>query len=218
MPFVFTDRFVKELILWSNEASDGRKDHHITRVAMYRALRDRFLEFDELGKRALSISKSKRLATILGLSKTEIVEANYPAHSFVDLSSFEDSSFDFCVSDQVLEHVEGSPFQAFSESVRVLKPGGAICHTTCFINPVHAHPNDFWRFTTEALRMLASQAGCVNIVAEGWGNKDAWALVQLGLRRLPLTEEVDHPLLALATRNDKRWPMVVWVTATKPIP
>jgi len=216
VPFTFSEQFLKELVEWSNEASGADKNYHITRVAMYRALSGRFSHLNDAGKRLLSISHSRRLAPILGLPSVEVVEANYPEHNFVNLTAFSESEFDFCISDQVLEHVEGSPFDAFKESVRVVKSGGYVCHTTCFINPVHAHPNDFWRFTPDALRLMAENAGCVEIRAEGWGNKDAWGLVQIGLRRLPLTDDVGHPLNKLATRNDKRWPMVVWVTAQKP--
>ena len=96
--------------------------------------------------RVLSISHSENLATLLGLQPTEVVEASYPAHNILSLD-FEDTSYDFILSDQVLEHVEGNPQQAIDECHRILKPGGIAVHTTCFINPVHKVPNDFWRFT-----------------------------------------------------------------------
>lgn len=61
--------------------------------------------------------------------------------------SFNDEQFDFCISDQVLENIEGNPFKAFSETARVVKKGGRVCHITCFINGIHGAPNDFWRYT-----------------------------------------------------------------------
>jgi hypothetical protein len=40
----------------------------------------------------------------------------------------------------------------------VLRPGGLVCHTTWFIDPTHAAPKDLWRFTPDALRLLAEGA------------------------------------------------------------
>lgn len=217
MPFTFSDDFLKELIAWSADNCESDKKYHITRVAMYASLRDRFAALNDVERTILSVSRSNHLAQVLGLSLPKLVEANYPEHNFLNLSAFADESFDFCISDQVLEHVEGDPFLAFRESVRILKPGGFLCHTTCFINPVHAHPNDFWRFTPDALKLMAAAASCDEVSADGWGNKDAWALVQIGLRRMPLPSNPKHPLYRLATKNDKRWPLVVWITARKPL-
>jgi 2-polyprenyl-3-methyl-5-hydroxy-6-metoxy-1,4-benzoquinol methylase len=44
------------------------------------------------------------------------------------------------VSDQVLEHVVGDPQTAIDETLRVLRPGGIVIHTTCFMNPIHGAP------------------------------------------------------------------------------
>ena len=98
------------------------------------------------GGRVLSISHSAKLCDILGLQPTEVVEANYPDYNMISLD-FPNESFDFVVSDQVLEHVEGNPQQAIDECWRVLRPGGIVVHTTCFINPIHDEPNDYWHFT-----------------------------------------------------------------------
>ena len=54
----------------------------------------------------------------------------------------------------VLEHVEGNPFAPVRESLRVVRPGGAIVHTTCLLNPVHREPGDFWRFTPDGLALI----------------------------------------------------------------
>lgn len=118
---------------------------HITRFSMYRHL-SRFRQSPRVGAKVLSISHSKHLCEVLGLDRQVVTEANYPEANMLSLL-FADGSFDYVVSDQVLEHVEGDPQVAIDETLRVLRPGGIAIHATCFINPIHEVPGDFWRFT-----------------------------------------------------------------------
>ncbi|MGB3510322.1 MAG: methyltransferase domain-containing protein [Microcoleaceae cyanobacterium] len=105
---------------------------------------------DDKIKKILSVSGSQRLARMLGLKRAEVYKSSYPECSLTNLS-FEDNFFDFCISDQVLEHVEENLYKVFEESIRVVKQGGYICHTTCFINKVHGKNfGNYWRFTPEA--------------------------------------------------------------------
>jgi SAM-dependent methyltransferase len=161
----------------------------------------------------LAVSHSGALCDILGISALSLVEANYPEYNFLNLS-FPDDSFDFIISDQVLEHLEGDPQKAFDESLRVLRPGGVAIHTTCFINPIHGAPSDYWRFTPEALKLLSRGFSRV-IDCGGWGNFETWLLVRDGLRfdGVPLAEW--HPLNKLARKNDPEWPIVTWVVLQK---
>ena len=188
---------------------------HVTRYHMYDVLRD--ICADEkrgAGKRVLSISLSSRLLPVIGLEKAEIVEANYPEHNFIDLKAFKDEEFDFIISDQVLEHIEGDPQRAFDESLRVLKPGGIAVHTTCFINPIHAEPSDFWRFTPDALRLLARNFSEI-IANGGWGNRGVWFVDAVGLRFTPVPHAKWHPLHMIAKANNEIWPVTTWVVARK---
>ena len=164
--------------------------------------------------RVLSISHSANLAELMQVKPTEVVSANYPEHNMVALS-FPDESFDFVFSDQVLEHVAGDPFQAISECRRVLRSGGVAVHTTCFVNPVHGVPQDFWRFTPDALALLHENWSRI-IEVSGWGNFDVWDIaVRDGLRFVPVPHATWHPLHSMAIRNDPLWPIVTWIVAVK---
>jgi SAM-dependent methyltransferase len=149
----------------------------------------------------------------MGLQPSEIVVADYPKHDMLSLD-FEDDSFDYIVSDQVLEHVEGDPYQAIGECHRVLRRGGIALHTTCFINPVHDAPKDFWRFTPEALSLLHRDWTEI-IEVGGWGNSQVWSLVRDDIRFLGVPHAKWHPLHHVAVKNDPLWPIVTWVVARK---
>ena len=189
------------------------KGPHIIRYAMYRRLAE-FRCPDPAGLKILSISRSQPLCQLLGFAGEQITDASYPAVSVLDLP-YPDASFDYVVSDQVLEHVEGSPERAVAECFRVLKPGGTAVHTTCFINPVHGYPDDFWRFTPKSLEVLCRGKGEV-IEAAGWGNRFVWVYAEIGMRFEPIPEAKWHPLNWLARKNSEDWPISTWVVAKKP--
>ena len=128
---------------------------------------------------------------------------------------FEDGSFDFCVSDQVLEHVGGNPFDAVRETLRILRPGGFAVHTTCLLNGIHAQP-DYWRFTPDGLALLCSSVGGKVISVDGWGNQDALDLIRQGFRFSKVPLDPKHPLHRIAMANDKLNPICTWVVAQKP--
>ena len=62
-------------------------------------------------------------------------------------------SFDAVFSGAVLEHL-AMPWLVAAEINRVLRLGGITYHITPQAWPVHEEPNDFWRFTDEALKLL----------------------------------------------------------------
>lgn len=209
------DATLQKLIQFAFDAP-GPKTWWITRLAMYNALQDKFAPHDGGMTSCLGISTGDKFARdILGLKKTRLTIANYPEHSFLDLR-FEDGQFDFCVSDQVLEHVEGSPFKAVSESARVIKRGGRVCHTTCFINGVHGAPSDYWRYTLEALKLLAHDAGLEVEMIGGWGNREAQTIIDSNLRFKPIPNDPSNPIYQMAIRNEPDWPITTWIVARKP--
>lgn len=186
---------------------------HLTRYSMYRELAAVVPSQLPPGPlQVLSVSGSGNLAALFA-EEPEVVDAVYPEHDLRDLSAFKDDTFDAVVTDQVLEHIEGNPQRAIDESVRVLKPGGLVVHTTCFMNPVHRHPVDFWRFTPECLEWLLRD--CEVVTTGGWGNRWAAALMDYGPRFVPVPHSRWHPLHWLATRHDPAWPIVTWVVARK---
>ena len=64
---------------------------------------------------------------------------------------FHNESIDFIVCESVLEHVR-EPFKVIEEIKRVLRPGGYAYISVPFLYPFHASPNDFTRFSRNALR------------------------------------------------------------------
>lgn len=186
---------------------------HITRYAMYKRLQELGPKLPHRRGRVLSISSSANLGDLLGVEATEVVNAEYPDHNMLSLG-FPDESFDYVFSDQVLEHVEGDPYKAIEESGRVLRPGGVAVHTTCFINPVHAFPKDFWRFTPDALSLM--HEGWSEIIeSAGWGNFQVWKVIRDGLRHEGVPHAPWHPYHRLALRNDPTWPISTWIVAVK---
>jgi len=99
---------------------------------------------------------------------SDVLNVQYPEVDMQNLP-YKGNSFDFVISDQVIEHLE-DPKKAIKESYRVLKKGGTAIHTTCFINFLHVCPKDFWRFSPEALRYLCQNFSNI-LQCESWGNR-----------------------------------------------
>jgi len=66
---------------------------------------------------------------------------------------FEADTVDLLVSIAVLEHMHNASI-AVSEMFRCLKPGGELVVYVPFIQPIHAAPNDYYRWTANGLREL----------------------------------------------------------------
>jgi len=187
-----------------------RSPFTLIRYFMYRHLAGVLANHAGKGQ-VLSVSGAGPVVEMITEDSSEVVQTSYPE---IDIQSlpFSDSSFDAIVADQVLEHVR-NPFDAISESIRVLRPGGILIHTTCFLNPVHRYPIDWWRFTPDALRGLAE--GMEVIDCGGWGNRSALLFVFMGLRNHLIPLHPDHPLHRIAVHNDPEYPITTWIVARK---
>lgn len=64
---------------------------------------------------------------------------------------FKDNTINLIICESVIEHVT-DPMAVFDEIKRVLAPGGYAYISVPFIYPFHASPNDFMRFSRNALR------------------------------------------------------------------
>lgn len=198
---------------WRATMAGLERGPHLTRYAMYARLSEVGNHLPVRHGSALCISHSTNLLALLKIDASRVIEANFPEYR-INALPFEDGSFDFVMSDQVLEHVEGDPLLAVEETRRVLRPGGLAIHTTVFCYPVHGSPADFWRFTPDALRLLCRNFSAI-VECGGWGNFDAWLWARRGLHFEPVPHAKWHPLHRVATRNDPQWPIVTWVIAQR---
>ncbi len=204
-------RFIMRFIYWLSTLGLG-KGPHVTRYYMYRHL-SKYSTPRPPELKVLSISDSGALGKLLGFVDSQMVNVSYPGCNILNLP-FKDGEFDAVVSDLVLEHVKGCPQQAIAETFRVLKPAGIVLHTTNLICPIHGAPNDYWRFTPNALEFLVAKHGRI-IDVGGWGNPYLWLFAALGMRYVPVPHARWHPLHWVATKNIETWPVVTWVLASK---
>lgn len=80
-----------------------------------------------------------------------------------------------------IEHVR-EPWRAMAELHRCLLPGGMIVMTSVMYFPIHAHPDDYWRFTAQGFSSLLQKF-------------DVVALEMCGLKKLP------HTVVGIASKG-----------------
>ncbi|HEY0010301.1 MAG TPA: methyltransferase domain-containing protein [Candidatus Paceibacterota bacterium] len=100
---------------------------------------------------------------LTGEYRTTVVNLDHKArpdvvHDLEEPLPFPDGAFDHALLINVLEHVYGYR-QLLGETARILKPGGSACIVVPFLFPVHPSPQDYWRFTKEALMRECAAAG-----------------------------------------------------------
>ncbi|HVT58017.1 MAG TPA: methyltransferase domain-containing protein [Thermoanaerobaculia bacterium] len=114
----------------------------------------------QLGARSVA-APSGRLALPRRLLRGSVIGLDIHPGPLVDVVGdahgmsclLREKSIDSVVSAEMLEHVM-APWLVAAEINRVLKPGGLTYHHVPAAWPPHAQPNDFWRFSAAALRVL----------------------------------------------------------------
>jgi SAM-dependent methyltransferase len=71
----------------------------------------------------------------------------------VEALPYPDSSFGTVLALETFEHVAHF-WRGFAEIRRVLRPDGVLLVSSPFYFHIHPHPNDYWRFTPEAFKLL----------------------------------------------------------------
>jgi hypothetical protein len=83
------------------------------------------------------------------------------------------------------------------------------------MNEIHNTPKDYWRFTPDALCLIANSCHVTVLDSGGWGNKDVWSFMELGFRTIPVPSDSSHPICRMAMENDDSIPIVTWVVVQK---
>jgi SAM-dependent methyltransferase len=123
-------------------------------------------------------SLSKNLQSLhKGIRNLDI--CHYPNIDFIadvcDLP-FQDCTIDMIIFKNVLEHVK-NPQKALNEISRVLKKDGILYVKIPFLQPFHAVPDDFQRYTTSGFRELFKNYHEVDSgVAVGGGSMVSWII------------------------------------------
>jgi SAM-dependent methyltransferase len=92
-----------------------------------------------------------------GIINLDLVEyKNVNIVSDINRLPFHDNSIDILVNIAVLEHVP-NPEGVVKDIFRVMKPGGIVYSYIPFLQPFHASPYDYKRFTYEGIKNLYSQ-------------------------------------------------------------
>jgi len=76
----------------------------------------------------------------------------------LEKTPFADGEFDSILCNAVMEHVE-SPGPVMREMRRILRPGGHLVLAVPFLQPFHAAPGDFRRYTKDGMRRLGLEYG-----------------------------------------------------------
>jgi len=106
----------------------------------------------------------------------------------------EDSSVDFVLCTETLEHIE-KPEVLLGEAFRCMKTGGTLLLTVPFAARWHFIPYDYWRFTPSGLERLLARAGFAGIRVYARGNAVTVACYKgmALILRLVLPQGSSHP-------------------------
>lgn len=126
----------------------------------------------------------------------------------VESLPFADASVGTVVALNTFEHVRRF-WRGFEEIHRVLRPDGALFVMMPFSWEIHNHPNDYWRFTPEALHVLLEEYPTRIVGSQGPADEplSVWAIA-LRERAEPFSAEQFERLKAAVgehAREPLRW-------------
>ncbi len=93
----------------------------------------------------------------------------------IEKMPFKDDSVDFIINIAVLEHVP-NPQKVIAEIHRILKPGGKLYCFIPFMQPFHASPYDFQRFTSEGMKHQFKDFDILKLKAVGPTSGMLWVV------------------------------------------
>ena len=140
----------------------------------------------------------------------KVTAPDFPEVDMQDIP-YRDNSYDYVVSDQVLEHVR-KPWIGVSEIYRVLRPGGIAIVTSALMFPQHGVPYDYFRFTPAGLKVLFEDFSTIHSCT-GNGNKKF--IGDLFVRGITGQVSPSTPKAKQAMICDDKYLVSVWIIAEK---
>lgn len=139
----------------------------------------------------------------------KVTVTDYPKVD-MECTGYENETWDYIITDQCLEHVK-HPWIAVNEMYRILKKGGKVICTTCSYNPLHNVPIDCYRFFPDGMKALFEDFSDVKV--DTWGSRDAIIEdIRIGRNQVSKEKQIEY-----LKQDNKTFPWVIWVVATKPI-
>ncbi len=123
--------------------------------------------------------------------------------------------FDTIIATEILEHCY-SPEKAINEIHKLLKREGVCILSTRFIYIYHPDPNDYYRFTEDALKYLFKEFSQVEIYPHGDRLKVLWEIINPGYNKTRIFLNILNPLIArFRDSKNTRYPLGFVVYAKK---
>jgi SAM-dependent methyltransferase len=124
--------------------------------------------------------------------------------------TFQDSTFDFIICSEVLEHIKNHSV-AFSELARVLKKGGIILFTVPYDSKKNRHEYTKWGherpgYKENDIQEMCSKNGLTLVKSEGWSSNSAEKAFELNYRMAQKSKVICslsfYPLYVFALLSD----------------
>ena len=151
---------------------------------------------------------NRDISSVLGESENCDIESTLPGAIICELTDVPkpDESYDSILANAVLEHVRDCD-GVVKELRRLLKPGGHMVLAIPFLQPYHATPTDYRRFTREGLEELgrAHELEVVEIIpVHSIAQTVGWILWEYVKEKRPVLRFLFWPPIRLWTRLSQK--------------